>query len=100
MRRRRRTSSRSKMRSSGSPSTRSWSGTRRCTVAGRPSANVTRPQQIHYADSDSHRIRMTILGIDTIAVVVSDPVKAFAWYRDVLGLDLAYIGTCQPVPDT
>ena len=42
---------------------------------------------------------MAILGIDTIAVVVSDPVKAIAWYRDVLGLDIAYIGPSQPNPD-
>jgi catechol 2,3-dioxygenase-like lactoylglutathione lyase family enzyme len=42
---------------------------------------------------------MTVLGIDTIAVVVSDPVKAIAWYRDVLGLDIAYIGPSQPNPD-
>ncbi|HKZ89458.1 MAG TPA: VOC family protein [Thermoplasmata archaeon] len=35
---------------------------------------------------------MAILGIDTVAVVVSDGRKAIAWYRDVLGLDVAYIG--------
>jgi catechol 2,3-dioxygenase-like lactoylglutathione lyase family enzyme len=35
---------------------------------------------------------MTILGIDTVAIVVSDLKKAIAWYRDVLGLKVAYIG--------
>jgi catechol 2,3-dioxygenase-like lactoylglutathione lyase family enzyme len=35
---------------------------------------------------------MGILGIDTVAIVVSDRHKAIRWYRDVLGLDVAYIG--------
>jgi catechol 2,3-dioxygenase-like lactoylglutathione lyase family enzyme len=35
---------------------------------------------------------MGVLGIDTIAIVVSDRLKAIRWYRDVLGLDVAYIG--------
>lgn len=35
---------------------------------------------------------MTVLGIDTVAIVVSDLKKAIAWYRDVLGLRVAYIG--------
>jgi len=35
---------------------------------------------------------MTVLGIDTVAIVVSDLKKAIAWYRDVLGLAVAYIG--------
>src|ERR1700704_1030303 len=35
---------------------------------------------------------MGCLGIDTIAIVVSDRLKAIRWYRDVLGLDVAYIG--------
>ena len=35
---------------------------------------------------------MGVLGIDTIAIVVSDRHKAIRWYRDVLGLDVAYIG--------
>ena len=38
------------------------------------------------------RENMGILGIDTITVVVSDRHKAIRWYRDVLGLDVAYIG--------
>ena len=37
-------------------------------------------------------IRMTVLGIDTVAIVVSDLRKAIAWYRDILGLAVAYIG--------
>src|SRR2546426_12297689 len=41
---------------------------------------------------------MTVLGVDTIAIVVSDPRKAIAWYRDVLGLDVAYIGPSEPNP--
>lgn len=43
---------------------------------------------------------MPILGIDTVAVVVSDPRKAIAWYRDVLGLDVAYIGPAESDPDS
>ena len=35
---------------------------------------------------------MGILGIDTVAIVVSDRRMAIRWYRDVLGLDVAYIG--------
>lgn len=43
---------------------------------------------------------MTILGVDTVAIVVSDPRKAIAWYRDVLGLDVAYIGPGEPNADS
>jgi len=39
---------------------------------------------------------MTITGIDTVAVVVSDREKAIRWYRDVLGLRVAYIGPFEP----
>lgn len=35
---------------------------------------------------------MAVLGIDTVATVVSDRRRAIAWYRDVLGLEVAYIG--------
>src|SRR5437660_12220996 len=49
--------------------------------------------------SDSVLIRMTVLGVDTIAIVVSDPRKAIEWYRDVLGLDVAYIGPSDSNPD-
>jgi catechol 2,3-dioxygenase-like lactoylglutathione lyase family enzyme len=35
---------------------------------------------------------MGILGVDTVAIVVKDRREAIAWYRDVLGLDVAYIG--------
>jgi len=42
---------------------------------------------------------MTVLGIDTVAIVVSDRRKAIRWYRDVLGLGVAYIGPMEPVPD-
>src|SRR2546426_8566998 len=42
---------------------------------------------------------MTVLGVDTIAIVVSDPRKAIEWYRDVLGLDVAYIGPSESNPD-
>jgi catechol 2,3-dioxygenase-like lactoylglutathione lyase family enzyme len=34
---------------------------------------------------------MTILGVDTIAVPVSDRRRALVWYRDVLGLPVAYV---------
>ena len=33
-----------------------------------------------------------VLGVDTVAIVVSDRHKAIQWYRDVLGLEVAYIG--------
>ncbi len=39
---------------------------------------------------------MAILGIDTVAIVVADRRKAIAWYRDVLGLEVAYIGPNDP----
>ncbi len=42
---------------------------------------------------------MTILGVDTIAVVVSDRRKALQWYRDVLGLPVAYIGPYESSTD-
>src|SRR6267378_655016 len=32
-----------------------------------------------------------LLGIDTVAVVVSDRRRALAWFRDVLGLEVAYV---------
>src|SRR5256712_6613996 len=98
---RRRTSSRWKSRSTGSRTTRSWSGTRRCTDAGRRSADTRRPETLRFIAriSDSISNRMTVLGVDTIAIVVSDPRKAIEWYRDVLGLDVAYIGPNEPNPD-
>ena len=42
---------------------------------------------------------MTLIGIDTVAVVVSDGAKAIAWYRDALGLEVAYIGPEESSPD-
>jgi catechol 2,3-dioxygenase-like lactoylglutathione lyase family enzyme len=39
---------------------------------------------------------LTIIGIDTVAVVVSDRRKALQWFRDVLGLPVAYIGPAEP----
>lgn len=39
---------------------------------------------------------MAILGLDTVAIVVSDRRRAIAWYRDVLGLRVAYIGPNDP----
>ncbi len=42
---------------------------------------------------------MTITSIDTVAVVVSNRGKAIHWYRDVLGLQAAYIGPSEPSPD-
>jgi catechol 2,3-dioxygenase-like lactoylglutathione lyase family enzyme len=42
---------------------------------------------------------MTITSIDTVAVVVSSRKKALLWYRDVLGLPLAYIGPSEPSSD-
>ncbi len=42
---------------------------------------------------------MAILGIDTVAIVVSDRHKAIRWYRDVLGLDIAYVGPSEPHAD-
>lgn len=42
---------------------------------------------------------MTIQGLDTVAVVVADRRKAIAWYRDVLGVPVAYIGPSTPNPE-
>jgi catechol 2,3-dioxygenase-like lactoylglutathione lyase family enzyme len=39
---------------------------------------------------------MAIPGIDTMAVVVADGRNALRWYRDVLGLDVAYVGPKEP----
>jgi catechol 2,3-dioxygenase-like lactoylglutathione lyase family enzyme len=39
---------------------------------------------------------LTIIGIDTVAVVVSNRRKALQWFRDVLGLPVAYIGPPEP----
>ena len=41
-------------------------------------------------------IPTAISGLDTVAVVVSDRRKALAWYRDVLGLEIAYLGPNTP----
>src|SRR5213596_2157637 len=98
---RRRTSSRSRSRSTGFRTTRSWSGTRRCTGAGPQNADARGRATLRFIPriSDSVSIRMTVLGVDTIAIVVSDPRKAIEWYRDVLGLDVAYIGPSDSNPD-
>ena len=42
---------------------------------------------------------MTVLGVDTVAIVVANRRKAIVWYRDVLGLPVAYIGPNDPGPD-
>ncbi|OLE56157.1 hypothetical protein AUF72_01535, partial [Euryarchaeota archaeon 13_1_20CM_2_64_92] len=68
-------------------------GPRSADALGRPTLKFIPPT------SDSVPIPMTVLGVDTIAIVVSDPRKAIAWYRDVLGLDVAYIGPSEPNPD-
>ena len=43
------------------------------------------------ATDDPSGSPMSIAGIDTVAVVVADGMKALAWYRDVLGLEVAYV---------
>jgi catechol 2,3-dioxygenase-like lactoylglutathione lyase family enzyme len=43
---------------------------------------------------------MTILGIDTVAIVVADRHKAIRWYRDVLRLEVAYLGPNEPDADS
>ena len=42
---------------------------------------------------------MTILGIDTVAIVVSNRTKAVHWFTEVLGLPIAYIGPPEPSTD-
>jgi catechol 2,3-dioxygenase-like lactoylglutathione lyase family enzyme len=42
---------------------------------------------------------LTIVSIDTVAVVVSNRRKALQWFRDVLGLPVAYIGSAEPDPN-
>ena len=44
--------------------------------------------------------RMAVVGIDTVAIVVADRRRAIAWYRDVLGLPVAFIGPPDSAPDT
>ena len=39
------------------------------------------------------------MSIDTVAVVVSDRVKALQWFTEVLGLPVAYIGPAEPSSD-
>jgi lactoylglutathione lyase len=41
---------------------------------------------------------LTILGIDTVAMVVSDRRKALQWFTEVLGLEVAYIGAAEASP--
>lgn len=43
---------------------------------------------------------MAVLGIDTVAIVVADRHTAIRWYRDVLGLEVAFLGPPEsgPVP--
>lgn len=42
---------------------------------------------------------MTIVGVDTVAVVVADRKKALRWYSDVLGLRVGYIGPVESNSD-
>jgi len=42
---------------------------------------------------------LTIIGIDTVAVVVSDRRRALRWFREVLDLPVAYIGPAIPHPN-
>jgi len=42
---------------------------------------------------------MGIYGIDTVAIVVTDRRRAIEWYRDVLGLPVAYLGPNIPGAD-
>src|SRR5439155_761282 len=74
---------------------------RRCTGVGPRSAAARGRATLRFRPriSDSVSIRMTVVGVDTIAIVVSDPRKAIEWYRDVLGLDVAYIGPSDSNPD-
>ena len=39
---------------------------------------------------------MAVIGVDTVAIVVANRRRAVAWYRDVLGLEVAYIGPNDP----
>lgn len=39
---------------------------------------------------------MSVVGVDTVAIVVKDRREAILWYRDVLGLPIAYIGPNDP----
>ena len=39
---------------------------------------------------------MTIVSIDTVAVVVSNRREALQWFGDVLGLPVAYVGPAEP----
>jgi len=39
---------------------------------------------------------LTIVSIDTVAVVVSNRREALQWFGDVLGLPVAYVGPAEP----
>src|SRR5256886_8968180 len=89
-----RTSSRWRSRSIASRTTKSWSGTPRCTAAVPRTSDSPKVAGKFIARNSvaPPRENMGVLGIDTIAIVVSDRHQAIRWYRDVLGLDVAYIG--------
>ncbi|TLZ87812.1 MAG: hypothetical protein E6J92_08750 [Methanobacteriota archaeon] len=89
-----RMSSRWRSRSIASRTTKSWSGTPRCTVAVPGTSDSPKVAGKFIARDSVAPLgeNMGVLGIDTIAIVVSDRHKAIRWYRDVLGLDVAYIG--------
>lgn len=42
---------------------------------------------------------MTVTGIDTVAVLVSDRHTALKWYHSILGLQLAYVGPPESSSD-
>src|SRR5439155_26181439 len=89
-----RMSSRWRRSSIESRTTKSWSGTPRCTVAVPGTSDSPKVAGKFIARDSVAPLGeyMGVLGIDTIAIVVSDRHKAIRWYRDVLGLDVAYIG--------
>jgi catechol 2,3-dioxygenase-like lactoylglutathione lyase family enzyme len=51
---------------------------------------------IFYQEAFRRIASMAILGLDTVAIVVVDRHKAIRWYRNVLGLDIAYLGPNDP----
>lgn len=54
---------------------------------------------VHIPRVRSHPETMAVLGLDTVAIVVADRRKAIAWYRDVLGLEIAFIGPSDGSPE-
>jgi catechol 2,3-dioxygenase-like lactoylglutathione lyase family enzyme len=55
-----------------------------------------RRSQIAIREIANQFVSIAITGLDTVAIVVSDKRSAIRWYRDILGLKVAYVGPPEP----